>query len=405
MLLQIALALLPVPLYARSERFHATVLAVFFLDFLMFRRQHVRWGYPMVAAIGLTAGLGFFFWNLLDWQARAINGRFQGSEVLWRMSLVASLVILYSWWTRALMWLLERKASSEFKNSPRGLALRALRIGVSLLLFAPYFFTAMNSHRFKIAGANTPRSDFKLEYEDVAFKANDGIPLRGWLIPAPNSQRAVVVCHGLGANRGLFLGVAPFLQRAGYTVLMFDFRGHGDSGGHTISFGADEARDVAGAVSFLKARGFSRVALYGFSMGGAAVLNSAAKLPVDAVVVDSTFTDFAPLVAQNLPSVPQALKQTAVTIIDIYGQLEVGASLHQISTRTHIASISPRPLLVVHGTGDQLIPFSQAQTIHRLAQHPKQLWLVKGADHCLCRLVDVKRYEARVSVFLKRAIR
>lgn len=406
LLLQCLFAVLPVPLYARSERMHATVIGVWLLHYLVWQRREPdpRRAAKFILLTGVVIGLTVSFWNLLEWQARTSSARADFREVLWRVALAGSLFILYSCWTQALDWLLRRSGRMRtLLSTPRGRWLNAARIAVALASFAPYLFTSLNSHRYKLGNIITPQSAHQLPYRDVTFTAEDGVSLSGWLMPGDKS-RAVVVCHGLGANRSIFLGVAPFLRHAGYTVLMFDFRGHGDSGGHTVSFGHDEARDVAAAVTYLQAQGYRQIALYGFSMGGAAVLNAAGNLPVQAVVVDSTFADFAPLVAQNLPQRPRWLARAALAITDFSGFLELGVSAHGISPRPHITFIAPRPILIIHGLQDSLIPFRQAQTIERLAGQPKQLWLVPKAEHCLCRLVDTPRYEARVAAFLKQSM-
>jgi hypothetical protein len=238
--LQVLFTFCAVPLYARSERLHATVLALWLLDFLFWQRHHKASGrgVRIVVGAGIAFGLAASFWNILEWQARSSGSRADIHEVLWRLGLVASLFILYSLWSRALSWLLERnRRVREWDASPRARPwLRALRPLCAIAIFAPYLFTSLNSHRYKLGNAVTPRSAFGLPFRDVAFRTADGVPLRGWLIPAQSADRAVIVCHGLGANKGMFLGVAPFLQRAGKTLLMFDYRGHGDSRGHTVNF-------------------------------------------------------------------------------------------------------------------------------------------------------------------------
>ena len=113
-----------------------------------------------------------------------------------------------------------------------------------------------------------------LAYEDVAFKAEDGTTLRGWLIKG-GEDRVIVQTHfGVQCNRGgwtpkghgpispwkhdiQFLRQAKYLVAQGYSVLMYDMRGHGESDlGPTpwVSWGPEEAKDVIAAVEFVTGR-------------------------------------------------------------------------------------------------------------------------------------------------------
>jgi len=113
--------------------------------------------------------------------------------------------------------------------------------------------------------------NYGLEYEDVTFKASDGVELSGWLIQGSN-DRVIIQSHfgtqcsrsgytleGKGFIKGWnrdvsFLRQAKYLNDAGYTVLMYDFRNHGNSGSGTlpwITWGPTEALDLIAAVDFI----------------------------------------------------------------------------------------------------------------------------------------------------------
>lgn len=113
--------------------------------------------------------------------------------------------------------------------------------------------------------------NYGLDYEDVEFKATDGVTLRGWLIKG-GTDRVIVQSHfGVQCNRagycpkgkGLirpwkqdigFLRQAKYLADQGYTVLMYDLRGHGESDVGTtpwVSWGPEEAKDVIAAVDYI----------------------------------------------------------------------------------------------------------------------------------------------------------
>src|SRR2546425_6386599 len=77
-------------------------------------------------------------------------------------------------------------------------------------------------------------ADLLLRAEDVTFRASDGVLLSGWLVKGAPRAPGIILCHDLGGSRSTLLGSAVSLNRAVYPLLVFDFRGHGGSGGALI---------------------------------------------------------------------------------------------------------------------------------------------------------------------------
>ena len=132
-----------------------------------------------------------------------------------------------------------------------------------------------------------------MEYENVTFKSSDGLDIRGWFIPAGDDKPAPAVAfvHGwlwnrLGNVEGQvpvpdksvdFLPAAKALHEAGYGVLLFDLRHHGESDRSKapLTFGVHEARDFIGAVEYLRSRpdvDNDRIGAIGCSMGGNTIM-------------------------------------------------------------------------------------------------------------------------------------
>src|SRR2546430_2138453 len=107
-----------------------------------------------------------------------------------------------------------------------------------------------------------------LAYADVAFADAQGTILRGWWIPGARPL-AIVMVHPWGANRADLLGRVGYLHQAGYSLLLFDLSGHGDSAGDMRSFDWLNGLDVEAAVAFAAARSGRRVAVIGYSLGAA----------------------------------------------------------------------------------------------------------------------------------------
>lgn len=125
---------------------------------------------------------------------------------------------------------------------------------------------------------------------DVRLESTDGVPLSGWLFRGAAKMPAVLVCHDLGESKNAVINVAIALNSAGFTVLAFDFRAHGASGGSGSTLGIDEARDVLGAVDFLahlpKEELDSRsIGIFGRGMGAQAAVLAAGERPALRVMV------------------------------------------------------------------------------------------------------------------------
>ena len=114
----------------------------------------------------------------------------------------------------------------------------------------------------------TPAS-FKLAFEDIAFQASDGVPLKGWWVPAPGARGTVVLVHGLNRSRIEMVKKVPFLHGAGWNALLFDLRHHGASGGKPPASATRERLDVQAARPYARARGRRGPVVYwGVSLGG-----------------------------------------------------------------------------------------------------------------------------------------
>jgi len=128
-----------------------------------------------------------------------------------------------------------------------------------------------------------------LEYESVTLTATDGVELAAWYLPGTR-RGGVVVVHGAGSTRSDVLDQAAVLARSGYTLVLIDARGHGDSGGTAMDFGWYGDLDIAAATEFLASRPEvdpGRIGVVGFSMGGEEAIGATASDPrIRAVVAE-----------------------------------------------------------------------------------------------------------------------
>jgi hypothetical protein len=133
-------------------------------------------------------------------------------------------------------------------------------------------------HPLHTVPKRTPAS-LGLAFEDVRFRTADGLELAAWLVPHADARGNVIFCHGHGRNRGHVAALLPDLHQMRLNVLAFDFRGHGDSPGHTSTFGHREVEDLCAAEAYLSRRFPGQpVFLVGVSLGAAVSLQALPRL-------------------------------------------------------------------------------------------------------------------------------
>lgn len=243
-----------------------------------------------------------------------------------------------------------------------------------------------------------------MSYTDVSFKTSDGLTLRGWWIPGTQDQTVVMV-HGLSNNRSEGFDKAGYLHQAGYNLLVFDLRGHGQSGGSGTTMGYREPEDVSAAVAEARSLSPGPIALMGYSLGAAVSVEEAAVNPdVTAVVEDSGFSSAGDVfVARfsevtHLPGVPWAAPLLALA------QMDTGTSLWNVQPVAMAARLH-KPLLAIVGTADTIVPPAEGVALYNASEGPKQLLEVPGAGHVQAYYADNALYERTVLDFLARSLK
>jgi len=241
--------------------------------------------------------------------------------------------------------------------------------------------------------------------EAIGFTASDGVALKGWWWPGRDPERAVLLLHGLRADRLQMLPRAKWLHESGYSVLLFDFRGCGESGG-LATFGYRERLDVEAALRFLREqRGVRETVVIGQSSGAAAAL-----MAVDAwtegmkgAVLESPF--------DRLDNAVRIRMQRAL------GPLEPALSpllLIQIPPRLGFSAEDLAPLEAIHrgrcavligfGGRDPFVTRRLPGAFFREAPYPATLWVMQKAGHTDLHRFDPKSYQEKVGEFLGKTL-
>jgi uncharacterized protein len=251
-------------------------------------------------------------------------------------------------------------------------------------LYIPYLKAYGLVHPARTFPGRTPAEAGMPEFQSVEFPSSDGLKLRGWYIPSKNGA-VVIFVHGHGANRSEFLDEAALVTRRGYGALLFDVRNHGESEGERTTLGLIEVNDVEGAVEFVHAQpdaDATRIALFGHSMGGAIVLLAAAQMPeIAAVITQSAYSSIEDNIAEGVQELTGLPPFPFAPLVIFFGQREAGVDIRAVRPVDVIRQIGPRPVLLIHGENDALIPVQNAQRLYDAAQEPKQLYILPGTAH------------------------
>jgi fermentation-respiration switch protein FrsA (DUF1100 family) len=233
---------------------------------------------------------------------------------------------------------------------------------------------------------------YDIPFEDRKLVTMDGIELAAWYTPSENGA-LILIAHGHGDIRSVDY-YALFAQN-GYGVLAWDFRAHGESGGNLSTLGYHEALDVEAALEFgLMQAGVDHIGAWGASMGGAAVLEAASRrVEVEAVVVDSAF----PTLEDELRWMVSS--KIFLPFIRFIAERETGLDMEDLRPVDRIAEISPRPVLIIQGEADKVIPAGSAQRLFESAGDPRYLWTEPGVDHVGMYSSYPKEYEEQVIGF------
>jgi fermentation-respiration switch protein FrsA (DUF1100 family) len=276
--------------------------------------------------------------------------------------------------------------------------------GIGIAAFAAV--SALFAWKFTSAsrrGFGAAPEQFLSSYENVHFAARDGVILSGWFAPCAGATEAVVLLHGNGTTRTQMLARARFFHERGYAALLYDARGHGESGGEAVSFGWFETRDLLGALDWLRTRGFAEFGCVGVSQGGATIALAAAELrDVRWVVLESTYPTLANAIDRRFRRTFHVPGAVAAVLMVPVAEWRLGVRLAEISPRDTISKLGC-PVLFMSGERDEHTQIGDAREVFDRATTPKSWWAVPGAAHVDLYGFAPRDYERQVVDFLSSA--
>lgn len=236
--------------------------------------------------------------------------------------------------------------------------------------------------------------------ESVQIPNREQVIVHGWLVHGEPGGGVVLLAHSMRSNRVEILSRARFLRNKGYSVLLIDLQGHGETIGDKITFGLKEAENIEVSVDFLRQRfPRERIGAIGTSLGAAAIVLAKKNLKLDAVILESLH-----------PTLEEAVENRLKLHFGDYGSVLLPLMLWQLSLNLNIAidELNPitridrlnAPILLISGTHDAHTTQSETERLYAAARVPKELWIVPGAKHFNMHTYAGREYEYRVDDFL-----
>ncbi len=211
--------------------------------------------------------------------------------------------------------------------------------------------------------SGTP-GNWRMSFDAVRLRADDGVALAAWWVPAEGTRGAVVFAHGNGGNMSHRLEKVRLLHDLGVSVLAFDYRGYGRSEGKPSEEGTH--RDMDAAVEFVtRERGVpvARQVYLGESLGGAVAVEAASRWKPAGLILESTFTSVAAMARRYYPWLPVRL---LVTI--------------RYDSLSRIGGVAC-PVLVLHSPDDDLVPYAMGRELFGAASGPKSFVDLSGGHN------------------------
>jgi len=268
---------------------------------------------------------------------------------------------------------------------------RLLLVGLALVVTMGLLRTFENRFIFfpprYPEGFSSPQA-YGLQLEEIWVTARDGVRLNGWFLSQPASPRVLVWFHGNAENIGMGLDHMRALSRLGVNILAIDYRGYGKSEGSPDEAGVYQDGDAAYRF-VVEGRRFEarKVFVYGHSLGGAVAIDVASQRECGGLIVESSFT--------TVGAMARLMFHLPFTEYLPRSRFDSLAKIARVRA----------PVLVIHGTRDQVIPCAMGRKLYEAAPQPKSFLAIEGAEHDDPYVVGGEVYWQRLAQFVQGGVK
>ena len=216
---------------------------------------------------------------------------------------------------------------------------------------------------------------------DVSFTDEKNHRISGWWMPVPKSASAVLLVHGIHADKRALVERAKIFNGLGYSALLIDLPAHGESGGDHVTFGPDEGSAVSAALLWIKrSNPNSLVGGDGLSLGGAGILLRTDNTGFDAIVLEAVFPDIRRALLNRLSARFGWFGSLLEPLFELQLRARLGLDPEQLRPVGRIATVGC-PVLILGGALDSRTKLVETEELFKNASEPKQLWVFPGCGH------------------------
>lgn len=250
-----------------------------------------------------------------------------------------------------------------------------------------------------------PATDISTNYEDMTLTTFDNLTLKGWYFKGTN-DRVVIFVSGIRNNRlnKDYKGVdlAKEYLSLGYSVILFDNRGHGESSQTNLTYGIKESKDVLSVVNFAESKGYTKnhIAILAGSFGAISTLVGLEDLKgVGAIVLDSATAHLSPVISHVL-AVENGLPEFFHPSVYFFARVLYGVDIPTINPVEIVKRVPSQKLLLLLGEKDILIPKWQSDEILAAAAPGSKLIIFPDGAHIETYKMHPELYRVKVFPYL-----
>lgn len=243
--------------------------------------------------------------------------------------------------------------------------------------------------------------DFKRE--KIKIKMRDGTIINGDFSINDDNRKIMIFAHGYTWNRNGQLKYAQFFFKYGFSILLYDERGHGENKTKFTTFGYKEGKDLDDIIKWVKEKYNPKIiGLHGESLGAATVLMSLKENPdISFAIEDCGYSNMKDVLVHKMKEFH--ILRFFLFGINLFLKLILHYSIYDVlpyegSLKSNI------PLLIIHGNDDKYIDVKHAYKIYKVGKGHSEIKIISGADHALSYETDPTFYENICIDFIKRNI-
>jgi fermentation-respiration switch protein FrsA (DUF1100 family) len=270
--------------------------------------------------------------------------------------------------------------------------------------------TRTSLQRFNPLKAKLERGLQTKSWQSVELTSSFGYDLKGTYLPnATPSDNTVILVHGIAANRLMGLWYVNIYLDAGYNVLIYDSRAHGESGGNSVTWGYYEKYDLDQWVHWVaKEHPKGIIGVHGISMGAAtafmhAELNESLK-QVHFYVADSPYSDLEELLTLQIGTIVNSHNPIWIKFL-----LKYSSAVAYIQSRFRYDEVSPihsvqtvtTPILYIHGEADAIIPSSMSLQLYNATKGYREIHTFPRVGHVMAIFDRKTEYSDIVHQFIQ----